>query len=151
MAQQSTQLSPEQEQRAVDVVTALDWTDCSSVQNALVEALAITKEEADRILGSLAEQDMIRSEANNSLESGSRRFQVKWLRSRIPTTLELVDRLIALEGEVSLTICREMVREAYGCTAEEAGRKLDELRDKGLVVGVTENSTWRLRRAVKAL
>lgn len=112
-------LSPEQEQQAVDAIAALGWVDrYEAAKNAVSRTLAITDEEAERIVKRLSDRRIIRFEmkTNDVGENGhATQSLMTWTRAEIPTTLELVNYLMALEGHITLDSSREAVSRFCGC------------------------------------
>jgi hypothetical protein len=145
-----TPLSPEREQQAVDAITALDWkASNTAAREAVTMALAVTDEQAELIVGQLSDRRIVRMVAsvNNLAETGSTLpARVKWDRAGIPTTLELVSQLTALDGFVTLDRSREAVSRFCDCSIDEANDLLYALRDKNIVNLEGEGSNWRWRR-----
>jgi hypothetical protein len=83
-------------------------------------------------------------EAHNFLDTGSVVLSpVKWIRAGIPTTLELIRQLTALEGSVTLDSSREAVSRFCGCSTDEANQLLHDLRDRNILTLTGDAPTWR--------
>jgi hypothetical protein len=152
---QTAPLSPEQEQQVVDAITALDWSDnCEAARQAVTRVLSVTDQLAGRILDELSERRITRMvvKANNFLETGTTvQSPLKWIRAGIPTALELIRQLMALEGFVTLDRSRKAVSQFCGCSIDEANRLLYDLRDRNILTLTGEGSTWRWCRASGAV
>ncbi len=146
-------LLPEEEQQAVDAITALDWTDSyTAPQRAVTAALGVTDGQAELIVGQMVDRRIIRMIANtrNLAETGPvpREGCAKWERAEVPTTLEVIRQLTALEGYVSLDRTREVVSRFCGCSIDEANGLLHDLQDKNLLTLTGEG--WRRCGAMDA-
>ena len=122
-------LSAEQEQQAVDAIVTLDWINGRKAAfQTLGQQLGKTDEAMSLIISDLSDRRIIKTLANEVNKNGP--GMVKWDRGGMPTDLELITRLTALEGYMSLDDSRHVVSRWYQCSTAEADRLLHKLRDK---------------------
>ena len=136
-----TLLSPEEEQRAVEAVTALDWQlDPTRGPMAIAEALAVSHDRADAILKDLCVRRILRQRAtpaNNVAETGrvGAPVKTKWTRDDVATTLEVIRAVTALEWmphpfAMPLLIA---VGKLCDCSIEAAKAILENLRARDIL------------------
>ena len=71
---------------------------------------------------------------------------VKWSRTGLPTALQLVHGLMALNGDVSLARSQQTVSQMCECSIEEADHFLCALRDQKVLVLTKQDSGFRWSR-----
>lgn len=133
-----TPLSPEQEQQAVDALTALDWNSNELAgRRAVVERLALTDVEAEAILTRLRTRRIVRRilRATDVIEDGPGRgvSPMRWERAGVPTTLEVLQFLTGLSDISGLENSRQALCQHFGIGETEANALIHEFRDRNLL------------------
>jgi len=127
-------LTPEQEQRAVDAVSALGTTtEERAAQHVISEVLRVTTDIADAILECFIERGVFiqRAEANNVLETGHVSTpRTRWDRGTTPTLLEVANVLTGLTGYINLEVSAQALCKAFNCSFKDASDLLYEVRDR---------------------
>jgi hypothetical protein len=133
-------LSPEQEQQVVDAIVALDWADYEATRGAVARVSGITDQQAECISSQLSDRRIIKKLGNNVVDNGP--GKVKWGRGGVPTSLELIHRLKALQGIVTLDRSRIEVAPVWEISESEAENLLYGLRDRNILILRTLDWRW---------